>query len=205
MVPGSSDGRKSSCDAGDLASIPGLGRSSGEGNGYPLRYSCLENSMDRGAWRATVHGFAKSWIRLSNFHFAIMIPVRICWACTICQSCSAFIPSLGGMFIFLVRPPSLREGSYLSLSYICLIAKLCPTLLQPHGLYPARLLCPWDFPGKNTGEGCHFLHQGIFLTQGWNPCLPHWQAYGLPLSHWGHPHSQEYCSTIHKNQDMGTA
>ena len=46
---------------GDLRSIPGSGRSPGEGNGYPLQYSCLENSMDRGAWRATVHGIAKSW------------------------------------------------------------------------------------------------------------------------------------------------
>ena len=47
-------------DAGDMGSIPGLGRSSGEGNGNPLQYSCLENSMDRGAWQATVHGAAKS-------------------------------------------------------------------------------------------------------------------------------------------------
>ena len=109
------------------------------------------------------------------------------WACTICQSRPVFIPSLGGMFIFPVRPPSLREGSYLSPSYICLVAKLCPTLLQPHGLYPARLLCPWDFPGKITREGCHFLHQGIFWTQGWNPCLPHWQVDSLPVSHQGSP------------------
>ena len=46
--------------------IPGMGRSLGEGNGYPLRYSCLENSMDRGAWLATVHGITKSWTPLSN-------------------------------------------------------------------------------------------------------------------------------------------
>ena len=52
--------------AGDLGSTPGLGRSPGEGNGYPLQYSCLENSMDRGAWWATVHGVAKSWARLSD-------------------------------------------------------------------------------------------------------------------------------------------
>ena len=45
--------------------------------------------------------------------------------------------------------------------------------LQPHGLKPTRLLCPWDFPGKNPGVGCHFLLQGIFLTQGSNLCLLH--------------------------------
>ena len=53
----------------------------------------------------------------------------------------------------------------------CLVTKSCPTLLQPLGLQPATLLCPWDFPGKNAGLGCHFLLQGIFLTQGWNPHL----------------------------------
>ena len=48
--PGGSDGKESACNAGDLGSIPGLGRSPAEGNGYPLQYSCLENSMNRGAW-----------------------------------------------------------------------------------------------------------------------------------------------------------
>ena len=48
--PSSSDGKESACNAGDPGSIPGSGRSPGEGNGYPLQYSCLENSMDRGAW-----------------------------------------------------------------------------------------------------------------------------------------------------------
>ena len=58
-VSGSSDGNESACNAGDPGLIPELGRSPGEGNGNPLRYSCLENSMDRGAWWATVHGFAE--------------------------------------------------------------------------------------------------------------------------------------------------
>ena len=48
----------------------------------------------------------------------------------------------------------------------CLVAKSYLTLSQPHGLWPTKLLCPWDFPYKNTGVGCHFLLQGIFLTQG---------------------------------------
>ena len=57
---GGSDGKESACNAGDLGSIPGLGRSPGEGNGNPLQDSCLETSMDGGAWWATVQGVAKS-------------------------------------------------------------------------------------------------------------------------------------------------
>ena len=64
--PGGSDGKESACHAADLGLIPGLGRSPGEGNGYPLHYSCLENPMDRGAWWATVHRVAKSQTGLSN-------------------------------------------------------------------------------------------------------------------------------------------
>ena len=63
-----SAGKKSSCNAGDLGSIPGLGRSPGEGTGYPLQYSGLEKSMDY-----TVHGVAKSWTCLSNFHFYFLL------------------------------------------------------------------------------------------------------------------------------------
>ena len=66
--PSGSHCKESVCNAGDPGLIPGLGRFPGEGNGYPLQYSYLENSMDRGAWRATVHGVAKSWTRLSNSH-----------------------------------------------------------------------------------------------------------------------------------------
>ena len=50
-----------------------------------------------------------------------------------------------------------------------------------------KLLCPWDFPGKNTGWSCHFLLQGIFPTQGLNLCLLHWQTYSLLPSHLGNP------------------
>ena len=60
----SSDSKESACNAGDLGSIPGSGRSSGEGNGKPFQYSCLENPLDRGAWRATVHEVTKSWTLL---------------------------------------------------------------------------------------------------------------------------------------------
>ena len=58
--PSGSDSKESACNVGDQGSIPGLGRFPGEGNGYPLQYSCVENSMDREAWWATVHGVTKS-------------------------------------------------------------------------------------------------------------------------------------------------
>ena len=62
--PGGSDSKKSACNAGDAGSIPGSGRSPGEGNGNPLQYSCLGNPTDRGAQRAAVHGVTKSQTQL---------------------------------------------------------------------------------------------------------------------------------------------
>ena len=59
-------GKDSACNAGDPGSIPGWGRSPGEGNGASLQYSCLENLMDRGAWWVAVYGVIKSWARLSD-------------------------------------------------------------------------------------------------------------------------------------------
>ena len=66
MIPGSSDGKESAFNAGDPGSIPGSGRFPEEGNGNPLQYSCLENSMDGGAWWAAVHGVAEGRTRLSE-------------------------------------------------------------------------------------------------------------------------------------------
>ena len=66
--PGGSDSKESACSAGDSGSIPGWGRSSGEGNGFPTSVFLLENSMDRGAWWATVHKIAKSQTRLRDSH-----------------------------------------------------------------------------------------------------------------------------------------
>ena len=74
--PDGSDGKESACNAGDPGSIPELGRSPGEGNGNPLQYSCLENSMDRGAWQATVHGVSDldTTERLSLIH-SLTLPI----------------------------------------------------------------------------------------------------------------------------------
>ena len=62
------------------------------------------------------------------------------------------------------------------------------TLHDPHALQPTRLLCPWDFPGKNTRVDCHFLIQRIFPTQRLNLCFLHWQMDSLPLHHLGSPY-----------------
>ena len=66
IFSGRSVSKESACNAGDLSLIPELGRSPGKGNSYPLQYSCLEKSMDRGDWRATVHGITKSRTRLTD-------------------------------------------------------------------------------------------------------------------------------------------
>ena len=69
--PCGSAGKESACNAGGLGLVPGLGRSSGEGKGYPLQYSGLENSMD-----SIVHGVAKSWTRLNDFHFTFHFQMK---------------------------------------------------------------------------------------------------------------------------------
>ena len=75
--PGGSDGKASVYNAGDLGSIPELGRSPGEGNGYPPQYSCLENPMDRGNWQAVVHGVTESdMMSDEHFHFTMLAAIN---------------------------------------------------------------------------------------------------------------------------------
>ena len=76
--PAGSEGKESACNAGDLGSIPGLGRCPGEGHGNPLQYSCLENPMDRGAWRAMVHGSQR--VRHKHGRAQLIYNVSFCYA-----------------------------------------------------------------------------------------------------------------------------
>ena len=76
VIPGGSDGKASVYNVRDLGSIPGLGRFPGEGNGNPLQYSCLENSMDGGAWCRLSMG-SQSWARLSDFTFFLSFFLRL--------------------------------------------------------------------------------------------------------------------------------
>ena len=75
--------------------------------------------------------------------------------------------------------------SFILYQYCCLVTGSNRTPLRPHRLQPTRLLCPCDFPSKNTGVGCHFLLQGTFSTQGSNTHLLHQQEDSLPLSYLG--------------------
>ena len=77
-----------------------------------------------------------------------------------------------------------------------LLSKSFLTLCDPTDCSPSRLLCPWDFSGKNTGQGYHFLLQRIFLTQGLRLHLLCWQADSLPLSHQGNPNVYTYGDVI---------
>ena len=92
--PGGSEVKASACNAGDLGSNPGSGRSPGEGSGNPFQYSCLENPMDRGAWWATVYRVAKSRTWLSNFtillHFSSV--AQLCP--TLCDPMNLSTPGL---------------------------------------------------------------------------------------------------------------
>ena len=140
--PDGSEGKESACNAGDSDTISGLGGSPGGGHSNPLQYFCLKNSKDIGGWQATVHGVAKSQIRLSNFHFTYIM---------------------------------------------CVCCSVVSDWLWAHGLLPARLLYPWDSPGKNTGIGCHSLLQGIFLIPGSNSVLPYYRQILYCLGHQGSP------------------
>ena len=82
--------------------------------------------------------------------------------------------------------------------YLYLLCSVLSEALWPHGLRPARLLCPWDSPGKNTGAGCHAVLQGTFPTQGWKPHLLHWKADSSPLVPPGKPHIY-FLDIIHKS------
>ena len=138
-------GKESTCDIGNKGSIPGLGRSSGEGNGNPLQYSCLENSTDRRVWWATVHGVAKSQTRLSTLHGVTKSQTRL----------SMHAPKQTGC------PMKGSSGRWARRAWTCswlhtVICSLCP---------PATCLLPFE-----TGEkSAHFLH--LWFQKAWR--LPH--------------------------------
>ena len=123
FFPNGSDDKESVCSAGDLASIPGLGRFPGEGNGYPLQYSCLKISMDRGAWWAAVHGvtnttpcYIHGWASNTDLgHVLCAKSLQSCW--TLCDPRDHSLPgssvhgSLQTRALEWIAIPFFRESS----------------------------------------------------------------------------------------------
>ena len=193
--------KESACNAGDTSSgswIPGSGRFLRGRNGNQLQYSCLRNLMDRGAWRAIVHGVAESdttehacmHIKKINMYISYnpqnLLPGYTLEIFSYMCKCHYFNAQSK------ILKQSFQEGKLCvpSFPFISLLGKFIPCLCacmlkslqlcltlcelshtESYELQPARLLWPWDSPGKNTGVGCHALLQGIFLTQGLNPHL----------------------------------
>ena len=132
---------------GDPGSIPGLGRSPGEGNGNPPQYSCLENPMDGGAWSATVHGVTKSWTQLSDFTF---FTVR-------------------NLSILLRKVQSGMISAVLSLSVMS-------NSLQLHIQQPTRLFCQWVFSRQEYCRGLSCPPPGDLPNPGIEPRFSALQA-----------------------------
>ena len=147
-------------DTRDLGSIPGSGRSSGGGNGNLLQYSCLENSMDRGAWRLQSIGLQRVGYDWETKNLRIRISNILCYHT---QKSLWPILSLASSLIFL--NPAKASCSYslwYFLSCVCVGRPRCSVMsdsLWFHGLQkqPARLLCPEDFPRKKYWNGFLFL------------------------------------------------
>ena len=167
-------GKEPACntkDGRDMGLIPASGRSLGGGHSNSLQYSCLENPMDRGAQWTTVHRSqrvrhdwsdlaqhstlcVKHWIKPRN----LMVEEKLAWS----------LPSCNVLFVKLQKSYELAKISNISEESKSVSHSVVLDSLQPHGLSPTRLLCPWNSPDKNTGMGCCSLLQGILLIQGSN-------------------------------------
>ena len=167
-----------------------LGRSLGGGNSNPHQYSCWENPMDRGAWRAADHGVEKSQAQLK-------------WQSAQKQREIIQLQGIGFSGYWVLKQGLVDKSLLILLLFLfwetmyvfleavltiatkvkMLVTQSCPTVFDPKDYN----LCPWDSSGKNTGVGCHSLLQGISLTQGLNSSLPHCSQILYHLSHQGSP------------------
>ena len=190
--PGSSVGKESACNAGDPSSIPGLGRSPGEGIGYPLQYS----------WASLVAQLVKNppamqetWFRSLGWedplekgmatHYSILA-WRIPWTAYSMGSQSQ--TRLSDFHFTFTR---IVNEMFRSVQFSCSVLS---DSLQPHGLYS-----PLNSPGQNTGVGNLSLLQGIFPTQGSNPGLPYCRQILYQLSHKGSPIIQYSLNILKEN------
>ena len=158
-------GKESISSAGDHGSMPGLWRALEKGMSTQCSVLAWRIPMDRWAWRATVTKSHKEsdTIEYSAEHIHVHGLYYY-----------KKIYTIG--IVYTLNIAFLHSNTRWSRSVMS-------NSLQPCGLYPTRLLHPWDFLSKGTGVGCHFLLPGIFLTQGSNPGLPHCRQTLYHLSH----------------------
>ena len=140
------------------------------------------NPMDRRPWRATVHGVARvrqdsetKWrqnLYSDRIYISVIKPPNLRYLVLTAQA---------NIYFFLIKMLMVANMWILAICYES--DSVMSNSLWPHGLQPARPLCPWDFPGQNTGVGSRSLLQGIFLTQGLKPGLLHWRQILYHLSH----------------------
>ena len=181
----------------------------GEGNGNTLQCSCLEKPRDGGACWAAVYGVTQSRTRLKRLLLLLLFAGQEATGRTahgttdwfqigkgVCQGCM-LSPCLFNLYAkYIMRNAGLDEAqagikiagrNINNLRYAdeSEVAQLCPTLCDPMDHKTTRILCPWHFPSKSTGVGCHFLLQGISWTQGSNLGLPHRRQMLYCLSHQG--------------------
>ena len=116
-MPGGSDSKESTCNGGDLGSIPGWGRSPGGGHGNPFQQSCLENHMDRGAWQARVLRLAKRW---SNKHTCMACKTEDFLDDSACKESACNAGDMGGVALIPGSGRSPGEGNGNLLQYSCL-------------------------------------------------------------------------------------
>ena len=154
--PHRSVGKESACSAGDPGSIPGMGRSPGEGNGNPLHYSRLQNPMDRGAWQSTVHGVTRVGHDLATkqptifytFNDIFHYPVSD-YNSTLanCRKCSRYIKvQRGNHLLYHSVQFSSAQFSSVQFSSVQFSCSVMSDSLWPHGLQDARPPCPLPTP-----------------------------------------------------------
>ena len=163
----------SAYNAGDLGSIPRSGRSRGEGNGNPLQYSCLEKSMDGGAWWATVHGASKSRTWLSDFTFTFIWN----WA--------RLIYSLLDIILF-THTAYLAASTLLFFKFHLFIYWLCWVFVAVQRLSPVDewgLLSSCSMWASRCGGSSHFGAQALGCS-GFKRCGPWAQCFSWALEHW---------------------
>ena len=143
--------------------------------------------LARQSWKSLIISFLQTkQLKEKSRHFLDITEIKINSSRVVRSEISLIsLDHVVSILLYFINIASINSKCYL-------VTKPCLTLLWSHRLQPAKLLCRWDFSGKNTGVGCHFLLQGIFPMQGSSLGLLNWQADSLSLCPPGKPINAKY-------------